>query len=170
MIRECFKTKTGIMFDSEGLRSVGLDPTGLWPEVATRPAPLPVQGRSIQRIPPPPKRGEVVVPRPLATEEEYELFDALSPVYDQLSLAAFWWSLELVPMEQRYQKGDKSWQFYVKMNLGRGRFIPKQRKHGVKVHRSVKLRMDAAYEDGSKYKPRASFDKALQLGKVDWVD
>lgn len=43
-------------------------------------------------------------------------------------------------------------------NLARPRFIPKQLKNGVKVHRSVKLRMEAEYESeekkGKKYKPK----------------
>lgn len=45
--------------------------------------------------------------------------------------------------------------------------MPKQKKNGVKVHRSVKMRMEAEYEDspGVKYTPKARF-------KVEptWVD
>ena len=37
MIRETFKTHTGIMFSSEGLRRIGLDPTGLYKSVRERP-------------------------------------------------------------------------------------------------------------------------------------
>ena len=53
-------------------------------------------------------------------------------------------------------------------NLARPRFIPKQ-KNGVKVHRSVKLRMEAEYEDarrkGKKYSPRAY----IQV-EPTWID
>jgi len=42
MIRECFKTGTGIMFDAQGLKEVGLDPATLYPFVTPRPPPLPI--------------------------------------------------------------------------------------------------------------------------------
>ena len=54
-------------------------------------------------------------------------------------------------------------------NMARPRFIPKQAKNGVKVHRSVKLRMEAEYEDarrkGEKYSPRAHFHV-----EPTWID
>lgn len=40
MIRECFLTNTGIMFDVARLREIGLDPGALWPLVLPRPPPL----------------------------------------------------------------------------------------------------------------------------------
>ncbi len=44
------------------------------------------------------------------------------------------------------------------LNLARPRFIPKQ-SSGVKVHRSVRMRMDAFHEHNpeKKYKPKAHF-------------
>ena len=48
-------------------------------------------------------------------------------------------------------------------NLARPRFIPKQKSNGFKVHRSVKMRMEAGFEDeagrqaGKKYKPKPHF-------------
>lgn len=42
MIRECFKMNTGIQFEAERLKEVGLDPATLWPVVLPRPPPLPV--------------------------------------------------------------------------------------------------------------------------------
>ncbi|RDB14966.1 hypothetical protein Hypma_016149 [Hypsizygus marmoreus] len=179
MIRECFKTETGIMFTSEGLRTAGLDPTSLYPIVQKRPPPLPITGAQIQSIPSKSflKQKDLQhyaevddLVKITKTEEEHELLDALSPIYDQLDLAWFWWMLELFPMKQRYQKGDNSWDTYLGMNLGRGRFIPKQKKSTIKVHRSVKMRMDAQHADGSKYAPKASFQTALELGNVQWVD
>ncbi len=65
-------------------------------------------------------------------EEHHELQDALSPIYDQLSLAWFWWILELIPFRQKYQRGDNTWETSVVWNMGRGRFIPKQKKYIVK--------------------------------------
>ncbi|KAG6917743.1 hypothetical protein DXG01_001281 [Tephrocybe rancida] len=173
MIRECFKADTGIMFISESLKLVGLDPASLYPYVQQRPSPLPSDGAHIQSIPKvvpkPPQPSEVATQTATKTEEEHELLDAMSPIYDQLDLKWAWWVLELLPMKQRYQKGDASWNSYIGANLGRGRFIPKQ-KRVIKVHRSVKQRMDAQYPDGKKYTPKASFDTALALGNVEWVE
>ncbi|KAF8662081.1 hypothetical protein AX16_001191 [Volvariella volvacea WC 439] len=185
MIRECFKTNTGILFDPEGLRRIGLDPDSLYPIVQPRPAPLSLTSTSfIQRIPTTPAVDPVrtleldlknfsdadsykgVVDQEQLTEEQHDLLDGLSPVYDQLSLAPGWWVLEMWPIKQRYQRGDDSWTTYYGMNMGQGRIIPKQKKWGVKVHRSVKVRMEASYENGEKYVPKAS----LNLDCVTWVD
>ena len=52
---------------------------------------------------------------------------------------------------------------YLRINAGRPREIPDQRVNGFKVHRSVKMRMEAEYEDekkpkGGKYIPKAKFE------------
>ena len=177
MIRECFQADSGIMFEAEGLREIGIDPLTLYPVVQPRPPPLSAAGARIK------SHRDVDVENyeeyaGLTTaesehrklEEHHELQDALSPIYDQLSLAWFWWILELIPFRQKYQKGDNTWETSVVWNLGRGRFIPKQKKHIVKVHRSVKMRMEATHDNGAKYEPRASFANALALGNVQWVD
>ncbi|KAF9492308.1 hypothetical protein BDN71DRAFT_1451696 [Pleurotus eryngii] len=183
MIRECFKTHTGIMFDCEGLQALGLDPGALYPEVLPR-APMTASTGTlrIQDIPKPISGAPNETHLPnfadvggyssalYKSEEDHDMLDLLSPVYDQLSLAPYWWLLEVLPMKQRYQKGDNSWGSYVGFNLGSGRFIPKQKKRGVKVHRSVKMRMEALHLNGTKYVPRASFEKALAAGTVQWVD
>lgn len=179
MIRECFKTKTGILFMADGLRAVGLDPASLYPTVQPRPLALPVGPSLIQNIP-----AKHILPRlhfpdgytpipsdlPAKTEEEHELLDAMAPIYDQLDLAWFWWILEILPQRQRYQLADKTWEKKFTFNLGQGRYIPRQKKGVVKVHRSVKLRMEARYPDGKKYTPKASFEKAVKLGNLIWVD
>lgn len=181
MIRECFKANTGIMFHSDLLEQIGLDPGRLWPEVLPRPPHLPVPSdRHVQRIPRPmseKKAAKEIVAETLkekkhestehcATEEEHELNDALSPIYDQLSLVMPWWILELLPLKHKYQRHDNSWVTTYRMNLGNPRIIPRQKTHGVKVHRSVKMRLEALYENGSKYAPRARLDHA----QTTWVD
>ncbi|KAG6867256.1 hypothetical protein C0993_005153 [Termitomyces sp. T159_Od127] len=163
MIRECFKAKSGIIFISDGLRKVGLDPASLYPCVQKRPPPLPVGSAYIQNIPT--ATQQKVQLSSGVSEEEHELLDALSPIYDQLSLVPIWWILELVPMRHHYQKSDDSWATTIYPNLGRGRLIPEQKTHVIKVHRSVKQRIEAQYPDGSKYKPKASLD----LGNVEWM-
>ena len=43
------------------------------------------------------------------SEEEEDLADALSPIYDQLSLRWGWWILELMPTQRRVQLEDNKW-------------------------------------------------------------
>lgn len=131
MVRECFKAKTGIMFESEALREIGLDPTTLYPFVTPRPPPLSITSEHKIRKPPAdpiPVRlhatltkkrpaevhaQHVVAPVPfLGSEEEEELHDALSPAYDQLKLKKGWWILEILPLHLRYQRGDNQWVTY----------------------------------------------------------
>jgi hypothetical protein len=54
MIRECFKTNSGIMFDRAGLLGIGLDPARLEPVVVNLPRPPPLSAKfmRIQSIPP----------------------------------------------------------------------------------------------------------------------
>ncbi|KAG2009454.1 hypothetical protein CC2G_012391 [Coprinopsis cinerea AmutBmut pab1-1] len=194
MVRECFKAGTGIMFKSDRLYEIGLDPTTLYPFVTPRPPPLPITEEHKLRKHPAkeiPIRPQALLtkkkpqnlealarasqapagPMFLGSEEEEELRDALSPAYDQLRIQKAWWVLELMPLQLRYQRGDNQWVTYFASNLARPRFIPKQRTNGVKVHRSVKLRMEAEYEEekkrlkGKKYQP-----KAVLRVEPTWVD
>ncbi|KAJ3861402.1 hypothetical protein EV359DRAFT_84364 [Lentinula novae-zelandiae] len=172
MIRQCFKTNTGILFYSEGLRSLGLNPSSLWPKVEPRPAltaPVtPSRIRPIPRNPPPPTSHELSKessPSVVKTEEELDLEDSMSPIYDQLSLAPGWWALEFLPVKNKFHDGSGKFLTEIECNLGRARRIPRQ-KQGVKIHRSVKMRMEAQYENGKKYIPRAKFDPQC----VTWVD
>ncbi|KAI5116432.1 hypothetical protein M0805_000211 [Coniferiporia weirii] len=95
-------------------------------------------------------------------EEEEELRDALCPIYDQLKLAPPWWLLEILPMSEREQKDDGTWTKRIGLNRGRPRVFPQQAKNGIKVHRSVKMRMEA---QGLDYKPRLRFEV-----DPEWVD
>ena len=88
MIRECFKMDTGIRFHGELLRRIGMDPAKLHPVVQPRPPAL---------KPEPVHRDSVAQPVAMSTEEDHEVRDALSPIYDQLSLAPYWWLLEILP-------------------------------------------------------------------------
>ena len=190
MVRECFKTQTGIMFESDRLREIGLDPASLYPHVRRRPDPLPVEDRRLrsrnddvkQRVSlanPAPSVGAAAgtstgvttaaaPPTKAMTEEEHELHDALSPLYDQLELAWSWWILELFPVQDRYQLDHDDHNHWVtprKLNLGSGRYIP--RVNGVKVHRSVKLRMEAQPGENQK---KAYAPKAWVPFEPEWVD
>ncbi|KAF5358616.1 hypothetical protein D9758_007671 [Tetrapyrgos nigripes] len=274
MVRECFKTRTGIMFDSSRLRLIGLDAATLYPVVTPRPDPLPAGNMKIRchtsgdpqeapgistrvwssfkdsiplpgrkskkpasleskkkdqeksfvddedrppmmilpdtwskvhsatakfmgrmesvrnklrkstldsdeltvevKSPPPPDPMEVIdrgAPHGSLTEEEEELHDAMSPKYDQLKLTPGWWILEYIPMQSRFQRGDAAWVTTFGMNRARPRHIPRQTSDGVKIHRSVKMRMEAMHhklKDGkpTKYAPKAP----VNHDKITWVD
>jgi hypothetical protein len=105
------------MFDCEKLLAVGLDPATLYPNVLPRPPPLPVGNKRIRRMPKSTSAADVfkeaaeeVDNGTQGLEEQEELNDAMSPIYDQLSLAKSWWVLEILPMKRRYQRVvDDSW-------------------------------------------------------------
>jgi hypothetical protein len=100
------------MFHKATFLKVGLDPDTLYPQVLSRP-PIIFQDRNKHTIP---------VPRPIIcddrlavvysdgnafiNEAEEDLADALSPIYDQLSMAKYWWLLEWIPQTIKYQSGS----------------------------------------------------------------
>ncbi|KAI3606387.1 hypothetical protein WG66_009549 [Moniliophthora roreri] len=210
MIRECFRTNSGIMFNVKLLRErLGMDPDALYPEVLERPKPLPiVPGVSVIQT-----REEVELAKSKPgffswlfgygskkeeeeeeeeeennhhrdrtssststvvdesehseTEEQRELADALSPVYDQLSISYFWWFLEVIPL---LKSTSGSLRTRLGINWAHGRRIPEPMPtESVKVHRSVWMRMQAAYKNGRKYKPIAeNWDQLAD--NVEWVE
>lgn len=176
MIRECFKCETGIIFQVEMLRKLGMDVDSLFPIVLPRPPVRSPEGSSfIERIP---KTQPSILAQAddtdsevdaalIMSEEEHEMKDALSPKYDQLAMKKTWWLGEVMPMRHRYQRSNNEWVKQWGLNLGKGRIIPRQASHGVKVHRSVKIRLDGAFENGKKYVPKAA---NLDMSKVTWVD
>ncbi|KAJ3573149.1 hypothetical protein NP233_g2619 [Leucocoprinus birnbaumii] len=166
MVRECFKLKTGILFDKKMFRYIGMDPSSVWPVVKARPQPV----SKFSGSPPPPTRAFLTLPgtngKPVednsfVNEEEEELADAKSRTNDMLDMAKSWWLLELVPQQIRFQKDDDNWTSKFSVNCGRGRVIPRQ-SDGIKIHRSVKLRMEQV--EGYMPRPKINFDK------VQWVD
>ena len=87
MIRECFKTKTGIIFDAHMLKyETGLD-IGPGPTFEVPPPVLPTS-----KTPP----GDRPV-GPTGDEPQEELNDALSPIYNQLEEHSYWRIMELIP-------------------------------------------------------------------------
>ena len=87
MIRECLKTKTGIIFDAHILKyEIGLD-IGPGPAFEVPPPVLPAS-----KTPP----GDRPV-GPTGDEHQEELNDALSPIYDQLEEHSCWGIVGLIP-------------------------------------------------------------------------
>lgn len=170
MIRQCFECKIGIVFHASQLRTIGLDPASLYPAVKERPPLDPEQSflASAQALLQASKDSPLNGRSPFLSEEEEDILDALSPIYDQLVLAKGWWLLEMLPMEERYQNGEDGteWLSGLVVNLGRPRTIRRQKKDGLRVHRTVKLRMVAEeLLQGGKYIPRAKFEV-----EPTWVD
>ncbi|KAF7289945.1 hypothetical protein MIND_01369700 [Mycena indigotica] len=195
MIRECFKAETGIIFNAERLVELGLDPTTLYPHVLDRPPAKEMHPdmRIARRAPR--KLWFQRVFRPKAShsggneftfspnpenqppthvmpgmEEEEDLKDALSPIYDQLKLSPGWWILEVLPFSFRTQNLDDSWKTHFRSNFGRARKIPHQvispseqdageaqEKVNLKVHRTVKQRLQVKDHKGRYYVNRARF-------------
>ncbi|KAH8119720.1 hypothetical protein DFH11DRAFT_1500290 [Phellopilus nigrolimitatus] len=194
MIRQCFLTECGIQFEADRLHVVGFDPHALYPFVLPRPAPLPVSSvrtrvkeraalrdgakgalicQSCSADTVSSDGGDVASEDekagggPQAVDEEHEeLHDALSPAFDQLAKRWAWWILEIIPLVHRHEKEDGTSVKVISVNNGRARVVTQQRKNGIKVHRSVKMRMEAeAHVLGKKYQPRVKFHC-----EPTWVD
>jgi len=172
MIRQCFAAKTGIMFHKATFPKVGLDPKTLHPEVRVRDEPV-FQDLTKHTIP---------VLKPLVVkhdrkavvytdggsfvnENEEDLADALSPMYDQLKKKMYWWILEWIPQAIKYQSSKTDLMVSeMVVNRGRGRHIALQTK-GVKIHRSVLIRMKAQGLEDGPYFPKANLEV-----EPEWVD
>ncbi|KAI6154266.1 hypothetical protein BKA82DRAFT_4099354 [Pisolithus tinctorius] len=167
MIREIFKTEIGILFHRSMFQQIGMDPSTLYPHVTPRPpaifnsptnadpgVPCDDDDAAIQCDP----DGKFV------SEEMEDLGDALSPIYDQLKIARYWWILEMLPQKQHYQRDeDDTWVKDIKINMGKGRHVPNR--ETLRIHRSVKIRMEADKLAEGKYWPKAKIKVA-----PTWVD
>jgi hypothetical protein len=172
MIRECFRANTGIQFYRESFKEIGLDPaTFLDPRPpALTPTPALVAQAEAAAHATEPSDGTLVeqaqasptAASTFKTEEDEELADAVSEMYDQLSLSKPWWILEILPFRHREQnRRSYELKYQWKMNLGHARNVPepvREKGEKVLVHRSVKIRMDAEGLEGGKYEPKAKFD------------
>lgn len=205
MVRECFKANTGILFYTEKIAAIGLDPQGIYPEVKPRPAAIqPTTGQTVKHGPPPPEpkksgllscisdpssskpKPPEVVDYSRHSEEELDLIDSLATIYDQLVVnRRQWWLLETYPLKVWSLAENK---YVRKKNVGKGRNImaplPEtatfrgepvdSRWCKVRIHRSVKTRMECPGDDGSLYVPKAllggkTLDKVDQ-NVIEWVD
>lgn len=110
MLRECFKTNTGIMFHREMFHSVGMEADNLYPVVRPRPPPV-CQFSTPRKLEMPglgPQAGSLILPddHDFLDEDEEDLRDALCPLFDQLERAKGWWILEILPNKQRWAEDD----------------------------------------------------------------
>lgn len=115
MIREIFKLNLGIMFHKNAFTSLGLNPDTLYPKVLPRPDPIPyTTGCLAHQFEPPINKAKdykATVSKEIEFENEEmeDMLDSLTPIYDQLKMAKFWWVLELFPTKHRFQRDDKTW-------------------------------------------------------------
>ncbi|KAG5638505.1 hypothetical protein H0H81_012310 [Sphagnurus paluster] len=168
MVRQCFILKTGILFHRELFKVIGMDPDSLYPEVRARPPAVTKTKEyspEVKYLQPRSGNGKghtLVDTSDFVSEEEEDLADALSPVNDMLKILPAWWILEWIPQKVKYQGDDDEWVNQLLINRGRGRRIPRQEIDGVRIHRSVKLRMD---NKKLHYKPKAQWN----LDATVWV-
>ncbi|KAF8481731.1 hypothetical protein DFH94DRAFT_732636 [Russula ochroleuca] len=175
MIRQCFDVKTGIQFHYDSFIDIGLDPNTVYPIVTKRPAALIPSADTVAEakvsahtVEPSDAtltneaEASPITASTFKSEEDEELVDALCPIYDQLKLAKAWWILELLPLRHHAQNRENlSWNPYWQVNLGHARRIPgpvRERKEKIRVHRSVKIRLEAEGLEGGKYEPLAKFE------------
>jgi len=111
MIRQCFLADTGIMFNSQLLAQIGLDPTTLCPDILRRPGAISFARADRSRIASDASSGMVTVVNKevILSEEEEDLADAMSPINDELRVSKSWWLLEVLPLKHRHQKKDGNW-------------------------------------------------------------
>ncbi|KLO10064.1 hypothetical protein SCHPADRAFT_878628 [Schizopora paradoxa] len=95
-------------------------------------------------------------------EDEQDREDAKCPVYDQLKLNKWWWILEFLPLRERMRQPDGTWKKKWILNRGRPRKMPDDQT--IRVHRTVKMRMETPE---LKYKPRARWPSDRE---PVWVD
>ncbi|TFY82219.1 hypothetical protein EWM64_g1791 [Hericium alpestre] len=165
MIRQCFLTDSGIQFHRGGFREIGLDPETLYPFAqAKRPPPIYAEPdtASLLRAHAEQERrdatlvdGEPVPCTSMKSEEEEDLADALSPIYDELVINKAWWILEALPMRHWHREDNGKYTTQIRPNWGNPRKISK----GIDflVHRTVKIRMEAEGLEDGKYVPKAKF-------------
>ncbi|KAJ7785035.1 hypothetical protein DFH07DRAFT_1054492 [Mycena maculata] len=141
MVRECFKTKNGMMFDLAEIAAIGIAPDSLYPVVKSRPAAtectpdLRVSTKNILKPGVFSRTSSWVTswfksPKPAAqdysiyatySEEQLDLVDTLAPIYDQLVInRAKWWVLEIAWLQMWSVVKRK---FEYRQNWGRGRTI-----------------------------------------------
>ncbi|CAE6393187.1 unnamed protein product [Rhizoctonia solani] len=100
--------------------------------------------------------------------QKQERRDALAPLHNALR-NPLWWPLEFFPLVHSYQDEEGNWHRSFSWNLFGPRHARKTLKV-VKVHQSVKYRMEQMEkETGKPYKPRALID-GFDDGHFEWVD
>ncbi|KAJ7665096.1 hypothetical protein DFH06DRAFT_1186619 [Mycena polygramma] len=207
MIRECFKADTGMIFSTEELAKLGIEPSHLYPVVRPRPEvdASTLGSQAIRAIEPPgwipwaksflPSWSTKTAEKrklelPNLSEEELDARDALAPLYDQLILkSGLWTMMESLYLKKPVYNAEKDAFETVRVphnSVGRS-IPPAESTHGgkIKVHRSVRMRMQAKYENGPekgqsyvpkarvgwqpKFEHKTPFEHVAETDVIDWV-
>lgn len=145
MIKQCKITNSGILFDDEAIKGLGIDP------VTFKLIPGAASGTAVTFD---------------LSDEKTQWGFWGAKMFDQLVAAPAWWILEVIPLiHTYYHRGQKK--RYIARNFGRGRYIYLPSEGKIKVHKSVKGRLDGVH--GEKYDPKIqNFDEVLE--RIEWVD
>lgn len=105
MIKECYLSKTGIDFDPDLLLELGLDLTTLENN------PQDAKTHNYQPLPQAPAAATAQDTTAMEVVFQFakDKVDAFADKYDQLSIAPFWWILEIIPMLSTHQTENGSW-------------------------------------------------------------
>jgi hypothetical protein len=115
MIRQCFETHTGIQFHAGSFKEVGLDVNTLYPVVLQRPPVVDGANPTDTNHTAEPTDSTLVPTSQsiFKSEEDEELQDALSPIYDALKRHKAWWILEVIPLQfSKQNRTDAKWKNY----------------------------------------------------------
>ena len=195
-----------MIFNLQAIKCIGIDPSSIHPVVKPRPdipsfpsgslkiavAEREKWGASIASWTPfasKKKGSELQVPS--ESEEELDVLDALAPMYDQLELnPSKWAAMERLPMPKERPTEDGKWKEVKMQHSYQGRTIPPPTAlHGgkIKVHRTVRIRMEGKLESGEKkgkgpvyipaakvgyqenYDDKTPFTTALEQDWIEWV-
>jgi hypothetical protein len=116
MIRECFLADTGIQFHHDSFKAIGLDPVTLYPFVTPRSEPLKATSSIVVELRASARKAEAteatstneaqaspIAASTFESEENEELADIISPIYDRLKSSPGWWILEILPLRHNEQ-------------------------------------------------------------------
>ncbi|KAG5645630.1 hypothetical protein DXG03_005621 [Asterophora parasitica] len=90
--------------------------------------------------------------------------DVMAEIFDQLVKVKWWWGIEVIPTLATYQQADGDWVRKRMRNFGQGRYIPFH-DDKINVHVSVKIRQEL-----TKYTPSAyNWDDVRDSDMLIWV-
>ncbi|KAH6905091.1 hypothetical protein BKA70DRAFT_1387029 [Coprinopsis sp. MPI-PUGE-AT-0042] len=150
MIKQCKITKSGVLFDEDAIKELGIDTDTF-------------------RLIPGAASG---TPVSFDLKEEHSQFGYWgAKIFDQLVAAPAWWILEVIPLiHTYYHRGEKK--RWISRNFGRGRYMFPPPDATIKVHESVRSRIQGLKGfagDGTKYEPQVqNFDEVVD--DIEWVE
>jgi hypothetical protein len=109
-------------------------------------------------------------------EAKEERKDALSPIFDEMKIHPFWKFFEIVPWivkRQANEDTDIPWPYGWVRNRKKGRVLYKDvMDRGIRVHRSVKTRIEAEPMEGTKkrYRPKIQFTIYGEKRRLSWEE